>query len=269
MIKSWHFNQKYAVQSDYLSINGYAIDEPMRPCVVNRPKGTGDWLFMVFKTPVDLLINGCQQRAPSNTLMIWPPGNHQYYGNLEAPFSHSWIHCLGSLVQQSAHLCSFPAGKPIHDFDTTCFEAHLAGIHYEFDHFQAPDERVIANHLQNLFYLIQRYAGTKQPSPQVPDGIRRARGFLEANHTRPVTLKEAAQEAGVSVSHFCLGFKKAYGVSPIDYLIRFRLSEALHQLKDRNKRISEVAYANGFEDVYYFSKMVKKRFGKSPRDLRE
>lgn len=62
---------------------------------------------------------------------------------------------------------------------------------------------------------------------------------------------------------------KAYtGLTPTGYLQKARLDQAhLLLLKRKYKTVGEVAYAVGFKDAQYFSKLFKKEFGRSPSDL--
>ena len=55
--------------------------------------------------------------------------------------------------------------------------------------------------------------------------------------------------------HFCSEFKRHFGESAIQHLIRLRLQHAVYLLRDENLRIGEVAEQTGYEDLYYFSKL--------------
>jgi transcriptional regulator GlxA family with amidase domain len=86
---------------------------------------------------------------------------------------------------------------------------------------------------------------------------------------RPLTLQEMADQTSFSVSHFSSEFRKSFGVSPIEYVLRFRIQQALYFLRDHNLPISEVASRVGFCDPFYFSKQFKKRCGVSPLTYRK
>jgi AraC family chitin signaling transcriptional activator len=60
--------------------------------------------------------------------------------------------------------------------------------------------------------------------------------------------------------------KAILGKTPIELLNEFRLNEAMRMLKGgRNSQtVSDVAFASGFNDLAYFSKRFKERFGVSP-----
>ena len=52
------------------------------------------------------------------------------------------------------------------------------------------------------------------------------------------------------------------------YVIGQRLQQAAYLLRDRNLRITDVARQVGYEDLFYFSKLFKDRYGVSPREFR-
>lgn len=54
------------------------------------------------------------------------------------------------------------------------------------------------------------------------------------------------------------------GYTPNDYIRIVRLRKAAELLREGNMNVSEVAYAVGFDNPYYFSKRFKEQFGVSP-----
>ena len=54
---------------------------------------------------------------------------------------------------------------------------------------------------------------------------------------------------------------KEGGITPITYLNNFRMKKAKELLLQQEMRISEVAFACGFETPYYFTNTFKKHFG--------
>ena len=63
-------------------------------------------------------------------------------------------------------------------------------------------------------------------------------------------------------------FKEETGESPINYLIKVRLSKAEDYLKESNFSIKEIAHAVGYEDAYHFSKLFKKYYGYPPSNIK-
>lgn len=58
------------------------------------------------------------------------------------------------------------------------------------------------------------------------------------------------------------------GYTPNEYIRVIRLRKAAELLKEGEKNVSEVAYAVGFDNPYYFSKCFKKQFGMPPSHYR-
>ncbi len=64
-------------------------------------------------------------------------------------------------------------------------------------------------------------------------------------------------------------FKEKTGDSPINYLIRVRLSKAREMLTEGRGSIRSISAMVGYDDVYHFSKLFKKHYGVSPMYYRK
>lgn len=81
-------------------------------------------------------------------------------------------------------------------------------------------------------------------------------------------VSSALKGKGISADHLRVIFKKKYGSTPIQYLIRLRLSFAcnMFEVYGEKIKINEVAYASGYNDELYFSRVFKKNVGKTPKE---
>lgn len=79
-------------------------------------------------------------------------------------------------------------------------------------------------------------------------------------------LDKAMAELPVSKEYLRRIFKKHTGLPPLEYLIHKRLEYAAKLLETSgdNLRIKDIAGMSGFEDTYYFSRIFRKKYGKSP-----
>ncbi len=96
--------------------------------------------------------------------------------------------------------------------------------------------------------------------------MRRALDYLHANISEPLRLEDIAREAGLNVRSLQLGFKAAYGMSPMRYLRDVRLDAACYLLSRRQNRdnVTDVAYSVGFSHLGRFSRDYRARFGRNP-----
>lgn len=81
----------------------------------------------------------------------------------------------------------------------------------------------------------------------------------------PWTLQSLAERAGMSRSIFALRFKESVGVTPIEYVTRWRMTLAGDKLMNSNDSISEIAQSLGYESESAFGKAFRRVLGCSPR----
>lgn len=77
-----------------------------------------------------------------------------------------------------------------------------------------------------------------------------------------------AEKYGFSDKYFRERFRELFGSTPTQYLIGLRLNEAARLLSNGTHNVKQAAEAVGFSDIYYFSRLFKKRFSCPPSDYR-
>lgn len=88
--------------------------------------------------------------------------------------------------------------------------------------------------------------------------------YLHGNYMKQISLYRIAQNMYLSPVYISKIFKEETGESPINHLIRIRLTKAQELLSEGNMPIKTVARNVGYDDAYYFSKLYKKYFGIPP-----
>lgn len=92
--------------------------------------------------------------------------------------------------------------------------------------------------------------------------------YINENYAQDITLTMLADIFGASASHISREFKRAHKISPVNYLIDKRLSEAKWQLINTVDPVWVVAERVGYQNVYYFTKLFAGRVGESPTEYR-
>jgi AraC family transcriptional regulator len=103
---------------------------------------------------------------------------------------------------------------------------------------------------------------------EVPANLLRVIAYKERHLAEPLTLDQLAKEAGVSRYHFCRVFKKAIGMTPMNYLTIMRVERAKALLR-KNSPVATVAHKAGFNDLSNFNRIFKKVAGLTPTAYRE
>lgn len=94
--------------------------------------------------------------------------------------------------------------------------------------------------------------------------VSQAADLLSQNPDSAPDLEELARSAGMCRSKFHISFRAAYGITPFEYLRRYRLNTARAYLDQGRMNVTEAAYAVGYSSPSYFTKAFKKQFGYLP-----
>jgi AraC-like DNA-binding protein len=98
--------------------------------------------------------------------------------------------------------------------------------------------------------------------------IFQATRVIQSDLARTVAVGDLAMRAGMSSSAFFEHFKAVTGTSPLQYQKDLRLLHAREALRSTNEKVSEIAFAVGYESSAQFSREYARKFGVPPRQDR-
>jgi AraC-like DNA-binding protein/quercetin dioxygenase-like cupin family protein len=111
------------------------------------------------------------------------------------------------------------------------------------------------------------------PKEQAPQNrIERLSGVLDHiqhHYSEPLTLQRLAELAFMNPSYFCRYFKQVIGLSPISYLLRYRIDKAKELLLNSSLSITEVSSGAGFNSQSYFNRIFQRFTRMNPRHFRQ
>ena len=95
------------------------------------------------------------------------------------------------------------------------------------------------------------------------------KSFLEQNYQQEIGLIDIEERYNLSRYKAIRLFEKAYHISPIAYLKKYRIKKALPHLLDGQRRVHEIARLVGMSNGNYFAKVFKAEMGMSPSEYRK
>jgi AraC-like DNA-binding protein len=101
-----------------------------------------------------------------------------------------------------------------------------------------------------------------------PVAIWKARKYIEEHADEELSLTEVAQVVNMNANHLSENFKQVTGTNFVEYVARTRFANACGLLRNPNLRISEIAFAVGFQSLSQFNRVFKRLSGKSPTQYR-
>ncbi|MEM9011418.1 MAG: AraC family transcriptional regulator [Pseudomonadota bacterium] len=94
---------------------------------------------------------------------------------------------------------------------------------------------------------------------------RRVLAYVGQNLERTIAVEDLAREVGMSTSHFSRVFKEVMGRTPMQFVMVYRIEQAMKMMTDAARPLGEIAIACGFADQAHFSRSFKQVVGKTPR----
>lgn len=129
----------------------------------------------------------------------------------------------------------------------------------------------IKSMLFQFFFILDNRCRNLTPPPKNKTAIDKMRivlKYVENNYPKKITIADIAEVAGFSESHFMRYFKETMGTSFIDYLKDYRLTMAARLLQSSDNAIIDIASDVGFDNISYFNRAFKAKYGVSPRNYR-
>lgn len=98
--------------------------------------------------------------------------------------------------------------------------------------------------------------------------LYRAKDFMEASCSQPLTLEHIAEVAWLSPYHFLRLYKQVFGITPHRHLNHMRLENATRLLLSNDTPISSIGIELGWDSHSSFSRAFRQRYGVSPELFR-
>ena len=218
-------------------------------------------LFWCMDGKGEFLLNGKMYPLPPGWIWYYPPGSRHVIQAAKTGFHYRWLTLEGPGAQylfDSLHI------KPGASEAGECPEELFSRIDLHIDSTQLKSRMITLTAAFEILTL-----AVCPPRSTGKSTAERAKQIIDSNFTNPeLNADRVAGLLGfhrVSVSR---AFSSCYGFSISEYLISCRLKKALELLKDPHIPVSEAAAASGFSDPDYFSKVIRRKTGKTPKDFR-
>ncbi|HLP78367.1 MAG TPA: AraC family transcriptional regulator [Candidatus Paceibacterota bacterium] len=106
-------------------------------------------------------------------------------------------------------------------------------------------------------------------TPKTHNRLTRAVQYLHAHHAEPLATRQLAAMVGISHSQFDRQFRKLFGTTLRQYLLRIRVHAACRLLSHTDKGITDIAQAVGFYDHSHFTRTFSRLMGIAPLAFRK
>ncbi len=236
-----------------------------------RPNGRGDFqIIYISSGKARFLFGGREQVVSHGNIVLFRPNDKQmyYFYNKEATESF-WVHFTGYEAEEL--LRSLELDKNIYYIgDSSDFPTRCNHIIREIQAKRINYQDISSLLLRELLLVIGRYLKEEgSVNSDTLNEVERAIGFFNDNYTQKINIKEYATARHMSASWFIKNFKAITKLSPLQFIINLRITNAKALLMNTDYPILKVASVVGFENALYFSRIFKKHTGLSPIEFKK
>lgn len=117
-----------------------------------------------------------------------------------------------------------------------------------------------------LFLDLVHYFEIKEERRDAAAGmLERITAYLSLHLNEVITVKQMAEQVHLSPSRFTTVFQNKYGVSPYQFLLKYRIERAMELLQTQpDLSVTQIAEYCGFKTVQHFSSSFRGMIGISP-----
>lgn len=216
----------------------------------------------VFSTP-----SGSFELKAGDTFLIYPETLISYTADADDPWEYYWTGFSGADAEHIISRTDFTREMPVLRCDFGDELKDRMSEIYRCNGHTAADITEMTGRLYLMLALLMKHpAASAATGGQQSDYAETARQFISGSYSLDISVEDIAAAAGVSRATLFRAFRRSMGISPSEYLARFRIDRASELLRTGQLTVSETAASVGFEDSLYFSRVFKKYKGVSPSE---
>lgn len=239
-----------------------------------RPRGRLDFqMLYVASGKAHFFFDGREEIVTAGNMVFYRPKETQryvYYATDQTEVY--WVHFTGNNVKNIMRKYGISDDMHVLYCGTSLEYARIfKQMIYELQQCQEDYEELLTMLLHQLFILLHRYMTKehKLKNEYLESEMEFAKQFFNENYNTAINIDDYAVSRGMSVSWFIRNFKKYTTVTPMQYIVSLRVTNAQVLLETTKYNVNEIGNIVGYDNALYFSRIFKKQKGISPSEYRK
>ena len=134
------------------------------------------------------------------------------------------------------------------------------------------DQLLIKASLLQIFAQLfsqQLFCPTERSGNHRIETIKTTITFIQNHYQEKIYIRDLASLAGLNEQYFCRFFKKAIGMSPVEYLNEYRIRQAVRLLRNSTLPVTEICLDCGYNNMGNFLREFRRYTGTTPLKYRK
>lgn len=239
---------------------------------IERPNGSGDYLFLLLKTPAIFTMNGKDIDTEQNSCILFKKGTPQFYRAKGTKFSNDWFHFDLSEDELSyIKSLNIPFDKVVSIENMNELSLIVKNMCFERYSDNQYKEESMQLYIRLFFIKLSEklhFVNTNNPSSYFNKlSIIRTNIYNMPYHDW--NIEDVAHQLTMSTSYFQHLYKKQFGTSVMNDVIQSRIDHAKYLLSSTDISIVQISEMCGYKCPSHFMRQFKLRMKVTPSEYRK
>jgi AraC-like DNA-binding protein len=210
------------------------------------------------------------QLGPGDAFLIRPGKTVVYTADSEDPWGYCFFAFNGQAAEKFLNRTAFASSDVTHIADDTINDL-VCETTTILSSFPPNADMYAISHLMKMLLFFAEHNDLADPEKIHPlrADIQKVLDYIDYHYADPITVQDMSRLVALERSYFCRTFKNAVGVSPKEYLTKFRLDKARYLLTETSQPIGKIAESVGFQSFSSFSRLFAAQYQQSPGQYRK
>lgn len=238
---------------------------------IHRPDGSGDYLFLILKTPACFSLRGKDQHTEASSFILYRKGTPQHYSACGSFFSNDWLHfdMTGEeLISFQEYDIPFDTVIPLGNInDLSLFIKNISYERYSSNPYK---ERTAKLYLELLFMKLSEKLHA-HPDEIISTYYERMALIRSQIYNMPYydwNIQDMAHQLAISKSYFQHMYKQIFHTGAMDDVIKSRIHHAKYLLSTTALSVKEISSLCGYKNETHFMRQFKSCEGMTPSEYR-
>lgn len=204
--------------------------------------------------------------------LICPDIVTYYQADYENPWHYIWVGFNGLKAESYLRRASITADNPVFTYDCDDYIKNCLKEMIKAENVKKGREIKLTGLLYLFLSRLIEINGNDRIACDDEDSkelyVKKSVEYIQRNYSRKLTVSSMAKYIGIDRSYLGSLFKQYLGISPQQYIMKFRIDKACELMRNPALSIGDISRSVGYEDQLLFSKTFKKIKGISPKAFR-